>query len=240
MDVVPETARVVQVGDEFGGATVLGVPFYIRWNCRKREQSVVCQCSCGEVLCLSTSRLKRRSKCTCAYISVSAKMAGNSNSHKWSDTGFSWSRTRLYRIHEKMRDRCYNQSHKHFHHYGGRGITICDEWLDFGKFKDWAMESGYQENLTIERLRVNEGYCPENCTWITQQKQLLNKRNSFFITAFGETKTCKEWSQDSRCVVGESTLRVRLFRGIAFEEALSTPKNNKWWKKGKRIRDVNN
>lgn len=86
--------------------------------------------------------------------------------------------TRIYNIFHGMKKRCYNANSKSYKYYGGRGIKICDEWLnDFEAFLRWSMDNGYQENLTIDRINVNGDYCPNNCRWITMAEQQRNKRN---------------------------------------------------------------
>jgi hypothetical protein len=88
-----------------------------------------------------------------------------------------WS-SRLHVIWSSMKTRCYNQKHSKCKYYGGRGISICDEWLrDFQAFFDWAMANGYRDDLTIDRIDVNGKYCPDNCRWITIAEQQKNKRN---------------------------------------------------------------
>lgn len=85
--------------------------------------------------------------------------------------------TRLYRIYYKMKERCYNPLNDNYKYYGALGITICDEWLNnFQAFADWAMANGYSDNLTIDRKDNTQGYCPENCRWITIQEQQRNRR----------------------------------------------------------------
>ena len=76
-----------------------------------------------------------------------------------------------------MKGRCLNPKHKWYHHYGGRGITICEEWLDFIPFMKWALANGYSDCLTLERVDNNGNYTPLNCAWVTQQQQSLNKRH---------------------------------------------------------------
>ena len=92
--------------------------------------------------------------------------------------------TRLYRIWVDMHNRCYQKSYHAYNHYGGRGITICDEWLhDFQTFFNWAIENGYKDNLSIDRIDNEKGYSPDNCRWVTMEEQNKNKRveNGFKI-----------------------------------------------------------
>lgn len=85
--------------------------------------------------------------------------------------------TRIYKCWADMKQRCTNPRHKWFSHYGGAGITVCDEWMKFEPFAEWAYTHGYADNLTIDRIDNNKGYCPENCKWSTQHEQSLNKRH---------------------------------------------------------------
>ena len=91
------------------------------------------------------------------------------------------SSSRLYYVLNGMKQRCYNKNNVHYKDYGGRGITVCDEWLGRDgiiRFINWALANGYKDNLTIERIDVNGNYCPENCKWIPQKQQLRNQRRT--------------------------------------------------------------
>lgn len=101
--------------------------------------------------------------------------------------------TPLYNVWKSMRQRCYNQNSADYKWYGGSGIKICDEWDDFGQFRDWAMQSGYKNGLTIERVNGRLDYCPGNCTWITIQEQQKNKKNVLRYEYNGEIHTIAEW-----------------------------------------------
>lgn len=87
--------------------------------------------------------------------------------------------TRLYRIWSGIKDRCLNIKSKDFIKYGGRGITICNEWKsDFATFREWSVNNGYSELLSIDRINNNENYEPSNCRWVNCKVQSLNKRNT--------------------------------------------------------------
>lgn len=106
-----------------------------------------------------------------------------------------------------MKSRCYNKNDKGYKNYGAKGILICDEWLeDPIKFVEWAINNGYSPELSIDRVNTFGNYEPNNCRWITIQEQQNNKRNTVYITAFGETKTLKEWSEDTRCKISRKLL----------------------------------
>lgn len=83
---------------------------------------------------------------------------------------------RLYRIWANMKQRCFNPKATCFADYGGRGITVCEEWLSYPNFRDWAFCSGYNDSLEIERRNLQDHYRPDNCTWVTESSQAANRR----------------------------------------------------------------
>jgi hypothetical protein len=104
-----------------------------------------------------------------------------------------------------MKKRCCNPNNPQFKYYGGRGITICKEWLNPSKahhknategwltFEAWAINNGYTDELTLDRIDNDKGYSPANCRWTTMQAQCNNKRSNHLITYKGQTKTLKVW-----------------------------------------------
>ena len=127
----------------------------------------LCRCDCGkEVIaradCLKSGKTK---SCGCWRKEMFT-------THGMTDTP-------VYHSWMGMIQRCYNPKTKAYKDYGGRGITVCDEWLHDSKaFCDWAMANGYQEGLSIDRIDVNGNYEPSNCRWATAKQQANNKRNS--------------------------------------------------------------
>lgn len=122
-----------------------------------------------------------------------------------------------------MRQRCYNPKNRDFKHYGGRGITVCEEWRkDFKVFHDWAMANGYAKGLTLDRIDVNGNYSPENCRWATMLEQSNNLRKNKLLTYQGETKTVAEWARIKG--IRRNTLWLRLYKHKwSVEKALTTP-----------------
>lgn len=89
--------------------------------------------------------------------------------------------SKIYNVWCGMFRRCYNKNNKSFSQYGGREIIICNEWKDFKIFYEWAINNGYKEGLSIERIDVNGNYCPSNCTWISIKEQAKNRQNTIKV-----------------------------------------------------------
>ena len=112
------------------------------------------------------------------------------------------SKTRIYHIMEKMKDRCYNKNNKYYSYYGGRGITICDEWrYNFVSFYNWAMKNGYEKELTIDRIKSDSAYAATNCRWVTRTIQsrntrLLRRSNKSGYRGVSFRKDTKKWTSE--------------------------------------------
>ena len=109
---------------------------------------------------------------------------------------------RLKVVYRSMISRCYDEKNIAYKHYGKRGITVCDEWLQNPQtFYDWSNENGYKyiprkngwNTLTIDRIDVNKGYSPENCRWVDMKKQGSNKRDNVYFEYKGESRTLRDW-----------------------------------------------
>ena len=128
--------------------------------------------------------------------------------------------TRLYIIWQGMKQRCYDANCKCYPRYGGRGVTICEEWRNGSEaFQAWALSHGYREDLTIDRIDVNGNYEPGNCRWATWKEQANNTRRNRYITYNEVTHTLTEWADIFGINYG--TLRSRLDNGWSVERALT-------------------
>lgn len=105
--------------------------------------------------------------------------------------------TRIYSCWTDIKRRCYNPKNKRFSRYGGRGISVCEEWRDsFKSFYDWSIKNGYNDSLTIDRIDINKGYSPDNCRWVSAFEQQSNTSRSHYITINGVTKTISQWARE--------------------------------------------
>lgn len=129
--------------------------------------------------------------------------------------------TRLFYIWQNMLKRCYNHNSPKYKDYGGRGITVCEEWREsFTAFQKWAVESGYQDDLKIDRKDNNGNYCPENCHWATDKEQANNKRTNRLITCNGKTQTLAQWAEEMG--IPRQTINSRINKlGWSAERALA-------------------
>lgn len=119
--------------------------------------------------------------------------------------------TKLNRKWKKMKERCYNTNCERYKNYGGRGITVCEEWQGFIPFRDWALANGYEEGLSIDRINNDGNYEPSNCRWVTMAEQNRNTSRTVRITIDGVTKCASEWARIAG--VHNSTIIKRYRKG---------------------------
>ena len=107
-----------------------------------------------------------------------------------------WVSVRLYRIYKDMKWRCYNEKAKDYRYYGQRGVRVCDMWLERPEtFMAWALNNGYNENMTIDRVDCNGWYCPENCRWVDGKTNAKIKRTTRLLTIGGKTDSISGWAK---------------------------------------------
>lgn len=110
-----------------------------------------------------------------------------------------------------------------YYRYGGRGITVCEEWHDFLCFADWALAHGWERGLHIDRVDNNGPYTPDNCRFVTPLANNQNREQAYKVEAFGEVKSLNGWVRDERCHIVRSTLWTRLAKGVDPETAITSP-----------------
>lgn len=128
---------------------------------------------------------------------------------------------RLYRIWRNMIQRCDNPNKPDYKYYGALGIHVYEEWKQYINFKEWAINNGYKDNLTLDRKDCNKGYSPDNCRWITMKEQQNNKKNNHILEFNGETHTINEWADILN--IRREIIKDRLRLGWDVEKILTTP-----------------
>lgn len=126
--------------------------------------------------------------------------------------------TKIYVCWKNMKIRCTKPNSQNYYLYGGRGIKVCERWLEsFENFYE-DMKDGYSDGLTLERIDVDGNYTKENCTWATKSEQCKNKRNTAYITYKGVTKRAFDWAE----IIGANprSLSRRVYLGWTPEECL--------------------
>ena len=198
------------IGKQFGYLTVTK-----QVDSNKNNQICYeCLCDCGNTTIVTKNHLVTGHTKSCGC--YKGRMCSSAN-FKHGQAG-----KRLYNTYYHMKRRCFNLKDKEYHRYGGRGITVCDEWLGkngFENFYSWAMNSGYQDNLSIDRIDNNKNYEPSNCRWATPEQQMNNVNYNVRLTYNGETHTIAEWSR----IIGidQDTIQSRIkYYNMPVEKAL--------------------
>lgn len=170
-----------------------------------------CRCDCGKTTTSTTTNLRRKHTKSCGCLNTENRIRHGKRTRTWSH--------RLYGIWDNMKSRCGNPNTKYYDRYGGRGITVCGEWVNsFQTFYDWAMVNGYQEGLQIDRIDNDGNYEPGNCRWVTKKTNLNNTRQNIYIELNGERHTVAEWSRITG--ISRKALDYRIKAGKSPEEIL--------------------
>lgn len=168
-----------------------------------KRKRVLCKCDCGVIKEYDYYKVKtgHTKSCGCLKNSFIAE-ARTIHGGRYSQ---------LYKKWCGIKRRCYNSNEKSYKSYGGKGIEICNEWLnDFASFENWAYNNGYSEGLTIERIDVNKGYYPDNCTWIPMERQARNKTNTVYMSYKGRLLPIAEIAEIEN--IPYKTLSSRYYR----------------------------
>ena len=168
---------------KFGRWIVLGLD--TEKNSSRKYWKCICECGCERSVYHASLISGSSISCGCYQKDV---MKNKLTTHNL--TG-----SRLMNIFYNIKTRCCNVKDKRYKDYGGRGIKICKEWENnFLNFYMWAINNGYNDNLTIDRIDNNGDYSPKNCRWVSFEEQSNNRRNSIFIIVNNISKTLKQWT----------------------------------------------
>jgi hypothetical protein len=198
----------IKPGDRFSRLTIIK-----EVEQRNKARFFLCRCDCGveKEIRLALLRNGHTKSCGCLKRDHLISMTYKNGQ----------SRTKLYSIWRSMKQRCLNSNSQAYDYYGGRGIKVCEEWMDFEIFQNWAVNNGYKEGLTIERIDNDGNYEPSNCKWIPQSKQSNNTRRNRVISYKNKQQNLKQWSEELK--INRHTLFGRLKRGWTVPKAFETP-----------------
>lgn len=155
-------------------------------NNKHNQPQWKCVCDCGNETVVVGQKLRKGITKSCGCLVREQKtrlthgMTGTVLHNRWLN----------------MKSRCYNPKNKRYARYGGRGIFVCEEWLDFQNFYNWAIQNGFSKELSLDRIDNNKGYSPDNCRWATPRQQANNTKRNVFVEYKGERKTVAEWCRE--------------------------------------------
>jgi hypothetical protein len=178
----------------------------IKRDCTKNSNYLLCQCVCGVTKEVRKSSYGKTSfgckKCKCA-----AKKHGMTNSP-------------LHIRWQAMKQRCCNPNQIGAKLYFERGISVCKEWInDFRVFHEWAINNGFNESLSLDRIDNDKGYFPDNCRWVTSHAQNRNQRTNIWHEQDGKRMILKDWCE--HLDINYDAVRNRIYSGKTIKEALS-------------------
>lgn len=175
---------------------------------KRKEKQYKCVCDCGNITMVTGYSLRSGQTKSCGCLSKINHHKTHGKTH-----------TRLYRIYNCMKERCYNKNAPQYKDWGGRNIIICDAWLnDFMNFYNWAVDNGYQDDLSIDRIDNDKGYSPDNCRWTDRTTQNNNKRSNVYLTFEGKNQSLQEWADELG--IPKSRLQNRYYRHWSTKEIL--------------------
>ena len=177
-----------KTGQVFGRLTVVS---YAGVN-NTRHSQWLCKCECGNTITVPSNNLISGTTQSCGCLRKE-RLENAIKIKRYGDTPLE--KDRIYRIWRNMRSRTKYKCKGISKCYSERDIRVCDEWeKSFDTFRKWALNNGYNDNLSIDRIDNEKGYSPDNCRWATLKEQANNKRTNSYITYKGETHTIAEWA----------------------------------------------
>lgn len=212
--------RNINIGDKFGYLTVISEIEPHVTPCGTIRRRFLCECECGNKVTRNLGTLTSNGNPSCGCKSFDIGLL-NKRYTKEQTSSF------LYSTWLGMRQRCFDKNQSHYKYYGGKGVTMCKEWMnDYSEFYKWSMNNGASKELTIDRIDNNGNYEPNNCRWVDSITQANNKTQNRIIEYNGKKLTVMQWSRYTG--IGEGTIRKRLDDyGYTIAEALGFESHNK-------------
>lgn len=192
---------------------------YIPGHNRMRS-AWLCKCDCGNETIVSTDKIISGSTKSCGCLKIKYSILNK----------------RIFQIWYNMHKRCEKNNQMDSKYYFGKGIKVCQEWDVYENFQSWALENGYADDLTIDRINTKGNYEPSNCRWITLAEQQRNKSNCHYVTINGVKKTLAEWAREIG--ISRSTLQYRLEKNMPTEKLLSKSMEDEQKKKIQQISET--
>ena len=175
----------------------------------KNRSSWLCKCDCGNEVVVSTDKIVSGHTKSCGCLKIKYSIANK----------------RLFQVWCNMHSRCKKPNRKDSKYYFDKGISVCDAWDVYENFQTWALENGYSDDLTIDRIDNYGNYEPSNCRWVTITEQQRNRCNCHYLTMNGVKKTLSEWAREFG--IPRETLRYRLGKNMPLEKIMSKSNLNK-------------
>lgn len=197
-------------GKKFGRLSVIKRTFN-----KNNNVCWLCLCDCGNYTVVRSCALIQgiTKSCSCLHKEIVKKSCKkNFEKHKLS-------KSRINNIWFNIKQRCYNPKNPNYKYYGKKNISLCPEWQNFKNFYTWAMNNGYKDNLTIDRIDNNGNYEPSNCRWVDLKVQENNRSNNRLIQYQNQIHTLAEWARITN--IKYTTLKRRIDCGWALEKAFN-------------------
>ena len=198
----------IKVGDKFNRLTA------IKFSYRNAHgsQHWFFRCDCGNEKIIMVDNVKRSKSKSCGCLKKEqGKKLGEIN------LKHGMTKTRTFKSWGNLKQRCLNKNDKGYKNYGGRGIKVCDEWLEFENF--YCDMGECPAGKSIDRKNNDKGYYKSNCRWATREEQNNNKRNNRFLIYDGKKQTTRQWARELG--INPNTISTRIYRGWSVERALS-------------------
>jgi hypothetical protein len=206
--------KVIDItGQKFNRLTVIE-----RSHFKNKNTYWKCICECGNETIIRGRAIRNGETKSCGCLNKEV-VSKNSKTLKLKHGGCV-KKNSLYTAWMNIKGRCSNKNKPEYKNYGGRGIRMYSSWKnDFSEFKEWALNNGYEEGLTIDRIDVNGNYEPNNCKWATRTEQANNKRNTVYVMYEGELRSINEVSKLTG--LRQQLLQSRKKKGLTDAEIVS-------------------